>query len=128
MNTSNINIKDTICSFFRFQLNVKMVHWNTRNHNLHKITDALYKSVLDLTDRFVETYLGSQGDFDMSDFNPSCVQVKVIRDEDFKGYLQSVIKSLIVSELYDKVDRDLRAILDEMLELINTNIYLLRGI
>jgi hypothetical protein len=105
-----------------------MVHWNTRNHNLHKITDALYKSLLDITDRFVETYLGSQGDFDMSDFNPSCVQVKVIRDEDFKAYLQSVIKTLIISELYDKVDRDLRAILDEMLELINTNIYLLRGI
>lgn len=125
---SNINIKDVIGSFFRFQLNIKMVHWNTRNHNLHKITDALYKNVLDLTDRFVEAYLGSLGDFDMSELKPSCIQVEVIRDNEFRGYLQNVIKSLIVSELYDKVDRDLRAILDEMLELINTNIYLLRGI
>jgi hypothetical protein len=125
---SNINIKDVIGSFFRFQLNIKMVHWNTRNHNLHKITDALYKNVLDLTDRFVEAYLGSLEDFDMSELKPSCIQVEVIPDNQFRSYLQNVIKSLIVSELYDKVDRDLRAILDEMLELINTNIYLLRGI
>ncbi len=125
---SNINIKDVIGSFFRFQLNIKMVHWNTRNHNLHKITDALYKNVLDLTDRFIEACLGSLGDFDMSELKPSCIQVEVIPDNQFRSYLQNVIKSLIVSELYDKVDRDLRAILDEMLELINTNIYLLRGI
>ena len=55
--TNNLDIRSVIGSFFRLQLNVKLIHWNTRNHNLHKITDKLYTDLLDITDRFVETYL-----------------------------------------------------------------------
>jgi len=126
--SGNLEIRNVIGSFFRLQLNVKMVHWHTTNHNLHKITDALYKNILDLTDRFVETYLGNYGDFNKDDIKPSCIEVQVLKDEELRPYLQNVIKSMILSSLYDKVSGDLRAILDEMLELINTNIYLLRGI
>jgi len=95
---------------------------------LHKITDKLYTNLLDVTDRFVETYLGAHSDFEMSDLKPSCIEVQVMQDKELKPYLQSIIKSLIMSELYDQVSHDLRAILDEMLELLNTNIYLIRAI
>ena len=126
--TNNLDIRSVIGSFFRLQLNVKLIHWNTRNHNLHKITDKLYTDLLGITDRFVETYLGAHGDFEMRDLKPSCIDVQVMQDKDLKPYIQSTIKSLIMSELYDQVSHDLRAILDEMLELLNTNIYLLRQI
>ena len=126
--TNNLDIRSVIGSFFSLQLNVKLIHWNTRNHNLHKITDKLYTDLLDVTDRFVETYLGAHADFEMSDLKPACIDVQVMQDKELKPYLQSIIKSLIMSELYDQVSHDLRAILDEMLELLNTNIYLIRAI
>ena len=121
-----LDIKSVISSFFRLQLSVKMLHWNTKNYNLHKITDKLHQDLLTITDRFVETYLGKNQE--ESDIVINKVDVDYISEAELLVYLEKIIDKVILSDYYKNVDKELRAIMDEMLELLYTNIYLLRTV
>ncbi len=121
-----LDIKSVISSFFRLQLSVKMLHWNTKNYNLHKITDKLHQDLLAINDRFVETYLGKNQE--RSDIVITRVDVDYISDAELLAYLEKIIDKVILSDYYKKVDNELRAIMDELLELLYTNIYLLRTV
>lgn len=121
-----LDIKSVISSFFRLQLTVKMLHWNTKNYNLHKITDKLHQDLLAINDRFVETYLGRNQEG--ADIVITKVDVDYISDVDLLVYLEKIIDKVILSDYYKNVDNELRAIMDELLELLYTNIYLLRTV
>jgi DNA-binding ferritin-like protein len=121
-----LDIKNVITSFFRLQLSVKMLHWNTKNYNLHKITDKLHQNLIPINDRFVETYLGKNQE------KPSIILTRVdidyISDTELLAYLEKIIDKVILSDYYKNVENELRAIMDELLELLYTNIYLLRTV
>lgn len=120
-----LDIKSVISSFFRLQLTVKLFHWNTKNYDLHKITDKLHQDLLEINDRFVESYLGKYGDKNIILTN---VDVDYISDSEIISYLENIINKVILSDYYKNVDKELRAIMDELLELLYTNIYLLKRV
>ena len=51
-------IENIICYFFQIQCNIKINHFQTLKYSRHKATDALLDKILDLSDKFVEVYLG----------------------------------------------------------------------
>jgi hypothetical protein len=121
-----LDIKSVISSFFRLQLSVKMLHWNTKNYNIHKITDKLHQDLLSINDRIVETYLGKNQE--EGDILITRVDVDYIYDAELLSYLEKIIDKVILSDYYKNVNNELRAIMDELLELLYTNIYLLRTV
>ena len=51
-------LKTFIKKMFTLQLTLKMVHWTTKSHAVHKTTDDALDKVMPLIDSFVETFLG----------------------------------------------------------------------
>ncbi len=51
-----------------------------------------------------------------------------ISDTELLAYLEKIIDKVILSDYYKNVENELRAIMDELLELLYTNIYLLRTV
>ena len=119
----DLNIENTIHSFFRVQLTVKMVHWATKNYNIHKITDALHTDLMPIVDRFVEAYSGRYQPLPNVS-KQTTISFDFVKDTELKDYLHEVQRD-IINNMYSKLDRELTAILDDMLELLETNEYLL---
>lgn len=44
--------------FFNMLLNIKLYHWETRIYARHKASCDLHSSLTDLTDKFIEVYMG----------------------------------------------------------------------
>jgi len=58
-NNSNMSKGAKIISFFfELQMNVKLYHWNAETYANHKTTNKLLDKLSDLTDSFVEQYIG----------------------------------------------------------------------
>jgi len=122
---SDINLIDFISSLFRLQLTIKMNHWSTKYYHRHKITDKLHTNILSLIDRLVETFQGRYGKLSVNnDTSSLMINVPLTTDDNFPKVLRDIKDSMIQS-VYYKMDKDLTAIMDELLELIDTNQYLL---
>ena len=131
MNNNNnkfINKFVKLCTII--EIHTRLQHWNTESYSLHKATDGLLESLLDLQDKFVETYAG------LYDVRPNLNNFKV-DDPVIQEYIY--VKSDNLSERY-KLYRDvlrkicdeasltseLHNIKDELLGEFNKTIYLLR--
>ncbi|AGE58307.1 hypothetical protein PBCVNY2B_329L [Paramecium bursaria Chlorella virus NY2B] len=63
----NVNFKNVssgakmILFIFWFQTSIKIYHWYTESYANHKSTDKVLEKFTDLTDSFVEKYIGSYG-------------------------------------------------------------------
>ena len=129
---SNINLIEFISSLFRLQLMIKMNHWSTNLYHRHKITCDLHDKVLPIIDRLVETFQGRYGKMDASsvlDSNGNKISnmmltVPIVTDYEFPKYIQDTV-DLMIQKVYPNVDKDLTAIIDELLEVLNTGKYLL---
>lgn len=44
--------------FLNLETNIKLYHWMTKSYARHVATDSLHEKLLDLSDRFVEVYIG----------------------------------------------------------------------
>lgn len=117
--TSNGKIVDLISFLHNAQLPVREIHWNTRNNALHLLTDEAIEELLDWEDRLAETYLGGNGgELKINDKKPS--------SEEFEGIMNDLIdlanearESVGDKKEYDNVN----AIIDEILETANKNLY-----
>ena len=47
-----------IRTFFKFQNELKLYHWQTGSYSRHKATDKLFEKILERIDEFVEVYMG----------------------------------------------------------------------
>jgi hypothetical protein len=115
-----------ILSFFlELSAVIKLYHWMTLKYSKHKATDKLYESLIDLSDTFVEVYLGRYGR-NKKDFVEN-MTVKKMTDSEFVNYLKKNVK--ILENDFPKVllpsDTDLFNIRDELLAKINQTLYLL---
>lgn len=119
----DVQLENIILSFFRLQLTVKMVHWTTTNYNIHKITDALHTNLQGIVDRFVETYQGKYGHLANVE-KEVLLKFNLVKDTELKSHLREVQRD-VINNIYSQLDREMTAILDEMLELLETNEYLL---
>jgi hypothetical protein len=97
----------------------------TSKYAKHKASDKLYEALAELSDNFVEVYLGRYGR-NKRDFIEN-ITVRKMTDSEFIIYLKKTIK--VLENDFPKVllpsDTDLLNIRDEILAKINQTLYLL---
>ena len=113
-----------ISFFLELSAIVKLYHWMTLKYSRHKASDKLFESISELSDKFIETYLGRYGR-NKKDFYEN-LTVKKLSDVEFSNYLKKIAK--ILENDFAKVllpsDTDLFNIRDELLGIINQTLYL----
>ena len=116
-------IENIICYFFQIQCNIKINHFQTLKYSRHKATDALLDKILDLSDKFVEVYLGNfnvKPKFD----SKNKIYITNVDDNEIIILLEEFKKILIAFS--NKLDKctELLNIRDEMLAEIKRTLYL----
>jgi hypothetical protein len=108
--------------FLEFQVVIQLYHWNTKSYPRHVASGQLYTTLVTLVDKFMETYMGKYGR--ENNVNGE-IDYVVLNDKEiieyikyFKNYLESTISGKF------KNDTDLINLKDEMLQNINTTLYL----
>ena len=116
---SNGKIVDLISFLHNAQLPIREMHWNTRNNALHLLTDETIGELLDWEDRLAETYLGvSGGELKINEKKPE--------SSEFKGMMDDLISlaTEVKENFGDKKEyENVNAVIDEILEAANKNIY-----
>lgn len=116
--------EDLVKLFFHMNLNIKLYHWQTTSYARHKATCDLHGVLTDLSDQFIEVYMGK---YERPEFKDSfTVMVKELSDKNAKDLLEeySNVLKKEVSKYIKTSDTDLMNIRDEMLAAINKTIYL----
>jgi len=121
--------KEITIKFFEMLLMVKLFHWKTHSHSIHKATDELYSKLNDDIDKFIEVLLGKTGSridlmghktislIDLT--SPDQLKSKI---ESFKSYLVGLTNNKGLSSMSNT---DLLNIRDEILADMNQFLYLL---
>jgi len=119
MNNNDINI--IVKFFFTLQLTNKLYHWTTESFARHKATDDFNTDILELTDKFVEVYIGIYNV--KPNFSKIILFKELINDNDIvKIYTQFVT---FLQNLDYLKNTDLLNIRDEILGDLNQFLYLL---
>jgi hypothetical protein len=117
------NINKLVNFFFTLELNLKIYHWNTTSYPRHKASDELGGKILELTDKFVEIFIGRYK------VKPNIERVKIenIFTTD-NGNVDLLNQSILFLEDLNTIikDSDLLNIRDELLGEINKTLYLYR--
>jgi hypothetical protein len=116
--------EEIIKVFFHMTLNIKLYHWQTTLYSRHKATCELFASIIDLTDNFVETYIGRYTrPYFEEDFQ---INVSQISDDEARNLIQQYILFLKkeVPKQLKQHDTDLLNIRDELLASLNKTLYL----
>ncbi len=110
--------------FFQMLNNIRLYHWLTHSYARHTGSGALYDSLSDLIDKFVETYMGKyERPVIKNAFN---VKVQPFSDSDMMNVLQGYVEFLSeeLPKYLEDWDTDLLNIRDEMLGELNKTLYL----
>lgn len=107
-----------LISFHLFMLaQIRQMHWLTTNYVVHQTLGALYDKVDDLSDRLVESYLGSGGSREVGRLMvPGPYNSEVAALKAMKAQLKTFRK---------KLDSALQNIIDEITGSIDQSLYLL---
>lgn len=117
---------DIIAFFLELANNIKVYHWMTKSYARHVASDKLITELQNLSDKFIETYIGIYG-------RPSNKTIKVnkltLSSFDDKSILSFLEKSRIFLQTtlqsHIKNNTDLQSIRDEILSAINQTLYLM---
>jgi DNA-binding ferritin-like protein len=116
---------DFVKFFFELHNTVKLYHWNTTSFSRHKGSDELVGSILDLSDQFMEIYMGKYGRPNKTSSKATSLTIKTLTDKDATEYLKACIKTLeTLSQQLSPKDTDLLNIRDELLGKLNQTLYL----
>ena len=106
--------------FFNIMIINKLYHWNTDYYSRHKATDNFNDKFTELTDKFVETYIGRYKV--KIDIGSIKLEKSYITDD---GIIQLFNDSKYYLQKLDSIkDTDLLNIRDEILGEINQTLYL----
>jgi hypothetical protein len=122
----NKNLDSNINFFFQTQLQLKVLHWQTKGYARHQAFGDAYGSLDGLIDEFVEVCMGKHGRFILQEENKT-IQLENLPEVSIVDFLQNT-KSKLISiskELSPESDTDLLNIRDEMLATVNKLAYLL---
>jgi hypothetical protein len=117
---------DYVTFFFDLSNNTKLYHWMTHSFPRHKASDELFDSITELSDKFMEVYMGRYGRPKTTDRNSLKLNLKSYNDKSIIDYYKSCITHLegsFTSHLSDK-DTDLINLRDEILGKLNQTLYL----
>jgi len=106
---------------FYVQTNVKLYHWMTKSYARHKASDEFVDKFLELTDKFVEVYIGKYGRPTMNKKDKS---IQLLHLDD-KGVVKMMddLTTQFMAFVNDK-DMDLLNLRDEIIALANHTKYL----
>ena len=113
-----MNPSDLILALFNARTAAHIAHLQTKSYATHKALGGFYEGIIDLADRFAETWMGLSGEV----IKFAGTSFKVDKDP------VVMLKNLrgVVAEARGKCEHDhLKQILDDTLELIDTTAYLL---
>lgn len=118
-------MSDYVLFFFDLTNNIKLYHWMTTSFARHKGADSLFDEITELSDKFMETYMGKYG-------RPSIVErsaklsLKPLNDKTIVEYLRQRHKLLRedLSKSLKEEDTDLINIRDEILAKLSQTLYL----
>lgn len=126
------NAKNFFNIFFELLLNIKIMHFSTNSYAEHNATDKLHESLSELSDKFIEVYIGRRGREDISHNNiqinnneyAGTLLYKHRSKDEFVEYLNDVIKN--INNLPEVSSyNELITIRDEILAEISRTLYLL---
>jgi len=99
--------------------NTHFFHWSTDNNSKHMALAAYYDGIVELTDKFAESYMGK---YDKLTSFPSAYH----QPKDPIKYMQS-LQNFVADARQDlPQDSELQNIIDEIADLINTTTYKLK--
>lgn len=104
--------------FFLHLINeIKLFHWMTQSYAKHMATDALVSKLQDLSDKFVEVYIGKYG---RPNFNKKelAFALKVHDNQEVINHAMIYLTTHVMSYI-KPADGDLLNIRDEMLAELN---------
>lgn len=118
-----------ILFFLHFETNVKMYHWMTHSYPRHVASDKLHERLLELSDRFVEVYIGKyqRPSFTKKDLAALQLDTHTHAEKDIVTFLDRMSVYLtkdIFKFISAEKDTDLVNIRDEILAEINQAKYL----
>jgi hypothetical protein len=113
------NLASTLLGFV---VQIHVFHWLTTSFSQHKALGDLYDGIHDLTDGFMEVYMGKYGR-NIGTNTASMITYNSANVSDSISAFESFLIGL-TNEL-DPTDTDLLNIRDEMLALVHTTQYLL---
>lgn len=119
MSASDINF------FFHLREQIKLYHWQTYSYPRHKATDNVIKSLDELIDTYVETYMGKYGRPRMT-ATTNTIKVANMAETSAVKFVKAAIAHLqgpLVKRL-KPTDTDLVNLRDEMLGQLNQLLYL----
>ena len=105
-----------------FTVQIHVFHWLTTSFAQHKALGDLYDGIHDLTDNFMEVYMGKYGR-NIGTNTASMITYNSANVSDSISAFESFLIGL--SNELDPTDTDLLNIRDEMLSLVHTTQYLL---
>lgn len=112
--------------FFNLQVKLKLYHWNTTSFSRHKASDELYGKIQELSDQFVEVFIGKYGRIKVTEPH-SGIKITSMNDSTIVHFLRKQIEFLskdIYKHINPESDTDLVNIRDELLACINQTLYL----
>tara|TARA_Y100000780_G_C13691869_1_gene419880 strand:+ start:3738 stop:4199 length:462 start_codon:yes stop_codon:yes gene_type:complete len=121
-------LKTFIKKMFTLQLTLKMVHWTTKSHSVHKTTDDAMEKLDGLIDSFVETYLGKHTFGLMKQNTVKNISIKnVSSKKDLNKLIGEYVEYLTKFNNIENEDKnpDLLGIRDSILSELNILRYLL---
>jgi hypothetical protein len=113
------NLASTLLGFV---MQIHVYHWLTTSYSTHQTLGGLYDGIHDLTDHFMEVYMGKYGrnigsnTASIINFNGENLNETI---DGFEAFLVGLTSQL------DATDTDLMNIRDEMLDLVHKSKYLL---
>jgi hypothetical protein len=119
-------MSEFVLFFFDLTNNIKLYHWTTTSFSRHKGSDELFDSIVDLSDKFMEVYMGKYGRPKIALREQHKLSLKQLTDNTAVEYIKSAIKVLKdeLSKHLKDTDVDLLNIRDEILAKLNQTLYL----
>jgi hypothetical protein len=123
---------NVLLTFLTILDQIKLYHWQTLSYARHKATDELHSNFSSLVDKFIEVLHGrlttkEKPKYRIQIEEDKCsITIKNINDNNAVELLKNIRKYLESTILLDVINNctELINIKDEMLAIINNNIYL----
>jgi hypothetical protein len=112
--------------FFSMREQIKLYHWQTKSYSRHKATDEVISKIDEISDEFVETYMGKYGRPHMTP-KTNTIRITNLSESGIVKFVKECISDLqgpITKTLDATKDTDLLNLRDELLGELNKLLYL----